>query len=387
MAHRNMFGRASTIALGALIACVAGTAAAQSNWKPAWDALMATPDAPWKAEWTKLVAAAKKEGSLVLIIPPSSTHREFLAKEWPKTFPDIELSLSVVQGGELLPRLKLERDSGKYVWDLALTGSDNGFQMRDAGMLDPVRPELLFPDVKDPKTWGGWGEAFMDKGSEYVLAARSFLKMPFYNAAHLPPEKVKRLGTKVFLDPSLKEKIIWHDPAFGGSGRTFAGVMMRLLGEDGLRGFVTEQVVFTPKMMDLVERMARSQYAVALGPVLTRLLARYKKAGVEFDIRPLGNTPELGAYGNSGGSNMVVVKNRPHPNATRVFINWYLSKPVAAAMAKTMGEDSRRVDIPEQVEPAQRRVPGVKYFEAQREENTPVTDRAQELIAQFRGKS
>ena len=50
-----------------------------------------------------------------------------------------------------------------------------------------------------------------------------------------------------------------YEPLVGGSGRTFAGVMLKLLGEDGLRQFVTEQAVFTPKMMDLVERMARGE--------------------------------------------------------------------------------------------------------------------------------
>ena len=373
-----------------LVACAmtGGPAHAQADWKAQWDKFVETgAQAGWKDEWDKLLAAAKGEGEVILIVPPSSTHRAFLSQEWPKAFPDIKLSQTALPGGQLMPRLTVERQAGKYLWDLALTGSDNGFEMRDAGMVDPILPELLFPDVKDPKTWGGWDEAFMDKERKYVFAARSFLKMPFYNAALLAPEKVKRLGTKVFLDPGLKESVIWHDPLFGGSGRTFAPVMLRLLGKDGLRTFVTDQVVFTAKMMDLVERMARGQFAMSLGPVMTQMLGRYKKAGVDFDIRPLGNTPELGAYGNTGGSNTVVVKNRPHPNATRVFLNWYLSKPVAAALAKRMGEDSRRVDIPEQVAPNQRRVPGVKYWEAQREEYTKEMEKAQDLVREIRGKS
>jgi iron(III) transport system substrate-binding protein len=337
-------------------------------------------------EWNKLVAAAKQEGEVVLIIPPSATHRDFLAREWPKAFPEIKLSQTSVPPGQQFARLSVERGAGKYLWDLVFTGSDNAFQLRDAGMLDPVREEFIFADVKNPETWGGWDEAFADTAATHVFTSRTFLKMPFYNAKLLVPDKVKAEGTKIFLDPALKQKVIWDDPAFGGSGRTFAPVMLRLLGEEGLRQFVSSQVVFTSQMSDLVDRMARGQYIMSLGPVLTGLLDRYRDAGVPLDIRPLGNTPELGAYANTGASNIVVMKNRPHPNAARVFLNWYLSKPVEGALAKEMGEDTRRTDVPQQVDPAQQRLPGVKYYEAQNEENTPAARKAQELIAKFRGK-
>jgi ABC-type Fe3+ transport system substrate-binding protein len=210
--------------------------------------------------------------------------------------------------------------------------------------------------------------------------------MPFYNAKLLSPEKVKAEGTKIFLDPALNRKIIWDDPQYGGSGRTFAPVMVRLLGEDGLRQLVSSQVVFASAQSEVVDRMARGQYALSLGPVLTTLLDRYRNAGVPIDIRPLSNTPELGAYANTGASNILVIKNRPHPNATRLFLNWYLSKPVEAALAKEMSEDTRRVDVPQQAEPDQQRLPGVKYYDAQKEENTPAARNAQKLIAEFRSK-
>jgi len=338
------------------------------------------------AEWNKLVAAAKQEGEIVLIIPPSSTHRDFLAREWPTAYPDIKLSQTSVPPGQQFTRLSVERGAGKYLWDLVFTGSDNAFQLRDAGMLDTIKPEFVAGDVKNPDTWGGWEDAFADSAATYVFTSRTFLKMPFYNAKLLSPEKVQAEGTKIFLDPVLKKKVIWDDPAFGGSGRTFAPVMLRLLGEDGLRQFVASQVVFVTQMSELVDRMARSQYIMSLGPVLTGLLDRYRDAGVPLDIRPLSKRPELGAYANTGASNIVVLKNRPHPNAARVFLNWYLSKSVEAALAKEMGEDTRRADVPQQVEPAQQRLPGIKYYEAQNEANTPAARKAQELIAKFRGK-
>jgi iron(III) transport system substrate-binding protein len=256
--------------------------------------------------------------------------------------------------------------------------------MKNAGFTVPIQPLFLLPDLKDPKTWGGWDQVFFDNEHKYVLATQNFLKMPFYNAKLLPPEKVKAEGTKVFLDPALKGKIIWHDPLLPGSGETFAVVMRKLLGDAGLKTFVQQQVVFTPNMMDLVDRMARGQYAMALGPVLTSLLDRYRKAGLEFDIRPLGNTPELGAYSNTGGSNLIVMKDAPHPNAAKLFVNWLNSKDIATRLAKAMEQDTNREDVPSQVDPARARVAGAHYIEPQRESMVDELHASHALIKQYR---
>jgi iron(III) transport system substrate-binding protein len=340
----------------------------------------------WQAEWKMTVAAAEKEGTVVLLIPPSNTQRDFLQTEWPKEFPNIKLSLTTLEAAAWMQRVKIERGTGKYLWDGALSGSVTSYAMKDAGFLDPIAPEFILPDVKDPKAWGGWPAVFFDKDHKYVLATQQFLKMPFYNAKLVAPEKVQRLGRKVFLDPELKGKIVWHDPLVPGSGESFAPVMRKLLGDDGLKIFVTQQVVFTANMMDLVDRMARGQYAIGMGPVMTRLLDRYRKAGVAFDIRPLGNTPEFAAYSNTGGSNLMVLKDRPHPNALKVFVNWVLSKPVATRLAAAMGQDTSRADVPSQVDPAQARVPGAAYYEPQREELEAELQASHAYIRKLRGK-
>jgi ABC-type glycerol-3-phosphate transport system substrate-binding protein len=132
--------------------------------------------------------------------------------------------------------------------------------------------------------------------------------------------------------------------------------------------------------------MARGQYAIGMGPVMTRLLDRYRKAGVEFDIRPLGNTPEFAAYSNTGGSNLMVLKDRPHPNALKVFVNWVLSKPVATRLAAAMGQDTSRADVPAQVDPAEARVAGAAYYEPQREELEAELQASHAYIRKLRGK-
>jgi ABC-type glycerol-3-phosphate transport system substrate-binding protein len=335
-------------------------------------------------EWDRTVAAAEKEGSVVINMPAGNALHDFLAGEWPKAFPKISLVTNAIDEGTWIARVRLERQSGKYLWDASMSGSVTAYTMKNDGFTLPIEPELILADVKDAKTWGGWDRVFWDNEHQYVMATQNFLKMPFYNAKLLPPEKVQAEGTKVFLDPVLKKKVIWNDPLIPGSGETFALVMRKLLGDDGLKTFIDNQVVFTANMMDLVDKMARGQYALSLGPTMDSFLKKYKDAGLDIDIRPLGNTVELGAYSNSGGSNLILMKDAPHPNAMRVFVNWMLSKDIATRLAKAQNQDTNRADVASQLPASEQALPGVKYVEPQRESAVAELHVAHDLIRQIR---
>ena len=125
------------------------------------------------AEWSKLVAAAKQEDEIVIITPPSATHRDFLAREWPKAFPDIKLSQTSVPPGQQFTRLSVERSAGKYLWDLVFTGSDNAFQLRDASMLDPVRDEFVFAGYEESRDLGRLGRRLRRYGAEPTSSPRA----------------------------------------------------------------------------------------------------------------------------------------------------------------------------------------------------------------------
>jgi len=70
---------------------------------------------------------------------------------------------------------------------------------------------------------------------------------------------------------------------------------------------------------------------------------------------------------------LALMNNAPHPNAAKVFINWYLSGEgqltlIKAASAARGGggntPDSLRIDIPkDMVPPENRRVEGYDYFD------------------------
>ena len=341
----------------------------------------------WKAEWDKTVAAAKKEGHLVLNLLPNTTFRRVFLEEWRKDFPEIAVEVSSIYPPQFVPRVKTEAEGGKHLWDVVHTGPEGGFLLAKAGLMAPLRDEFIFPELKDPKTWGGWDDAFLDNDKKYVFGTQWFLKMPFYNAKVVAPEKVARLGLNVMFDPAMKGKIVWQDPNTGGAGGAFGYALKQLVGLKGIERLIKDQeVVFTESAAQLVERLVRGQAAIVMGPTVNSRLPKYEKAGLDLDIRGFGPDPKMLAFDSTGGFGLYTFKERPNPNAARVFINWILSKPIQERLAKALEQISRRTDVAVTVPDYLKPKPGVKYLDTSSEQAQAKIDEVQEEIAKIRGR-
>jgi iron(III) transport system substrate-binding protein len=339
----------------------------------------------WPAEKAKLVAAAEAEGELILFSQPNRAAREFLAREWAAAYPRIKLSISAFGGAEFQPRIRLERSSGRYLWDVIFTGSTIGYDLIRDGFLDPLLPELLDPEINKPEIWGGWDEPFVDLGRKFVFSTSVALKSPVYDANKLSPDRVKAAELKILFDPALKDKIVWHEPNVPGPGAQFAFYLKKRMSEDEIRRFITDQrVVFMAQQNQVIEALARGTHWMGLGPGNSRaLIAPYVQAGVNVDIRKFGPEPELNDV-TIGGSTLYVVKNRPHPNATRLFLNWLLSRDVQAGFSKATEQNSRRVDVASVADADGTPMPGAKYISPQREENNEALDASIALVDRIR---
>jgi iron(III) transport system substrate-binding protein len=348
--------------------------------------LVATPAcADWPAEKAQLVAAAEREGELVVYCQPNQAVRAFITKEWENAYPKIKLSLVVIPAPQFQARIRTERGADKFLWDLGFSGSVTGFELAKAGFADPVLPELRDPDVARPEVWGGWDEAFVDLAKQYVLSVQIALKTPVYNALKLSPDKVKAEGLKMLFDPELKDRVVWHDPAIPGGGQQYAIYLRNRLGDAELRRFILDQrVKFVAQQNQVIEALAHGSAWLGLGPGNARVLMEpYVKAGIQADIRGFGNAPELNDV-TIGGSTFYVVKNRPHPNATRLFLNWFLTREVQDGFAKATDQNSRRTDVASVADADATPIPGAKYLSPQREEHVEALMDAVRFVGEVR---
>jgi hypothetical protein len=132
----------------------------------------------WQAEWDKIVAAANAEGTLVLGSQPNIEMRKYVQDEWAKAYPKIALSVSTTPGTQFLARIRTERSVDKYLWDVSVSSVATAYTLYHEGILDPLAPEFVLPDVKDPTIWGGWDSVFMDTAGQYVFGMSAALKSP-----------------------------------------------------------------------------------------------------------------------------------------------------------------------------------------------------------------
>jgi ABC-type glycerol-3-phosphate transport system substrate-binding protein len=338
----------------------------------------------FKTEWARTVAAASEEGEVVINSQANQAARNYLETEWPKAYPKIKLNISVLREPQILARVRTERQAGKYLWDASVAVTSAGYILAKEGALDPLLPEMIDPDVNKPELWGGWDDAFVDAPKKYVLATVSYIASPYYNAGKISPEVVAKQGLKILLDPQYAGKIYWHEPTVAGGGRTYAQLIHSALGDDGLRKLLTEQkVVFTQEQHQVVEAMARGTAWIGIGPPVVSLIKPYQKAGVDIQVRPFGNTPETGVQ-SVGGAGVYVFNKRPHPNATRVFINWLLSEKTQEGYSHATEQASRRTDVPHAGEPETKPIKGAKYITTQREDNKAALDKTIAFIEEVR---
>jgi len=327
---------------------------------------VALAEEDWKQEWEKTLVAAKAEGQVIVGTAPRVDQRDFLQKQWKQDFPEIELSISIINTSKFIPAIIAERQAGKYLWDIWNSGPNRN--LVGANLVDPLQAELILPEVKDPAIWGGWDNGFYDIERKYDLALANDLESPYYNAKLVSPDVVKAQGLKVMLDSAYKGKIVMFDPRVTGPGEPYLPFLINVLGGDGLQKlFVDQEVVFVSNLNDAAQAIVRGKAVFAIAGRPQSDLASYYKAGIPLDVRQIGNTPET-AYLGTAGATVAVFNRRPHPNAARVFVNWIASRRIGELLSKATGYDSRRRDVPP-LDPNFAVISGAKYIESQRPEN------------------
>jgi iron(III) transport system substrate-binding protein len=325
----------------------------------------------WKAEWEATVAAAKKEGAVTVCASSNRSRRDFIVSEWQKEYPEIQISYQVVSGTGFVPAVATERRAGKYLWDVWHNGPPSGLSALHAGLLDPLVPELILPEVRDEAVWGGWDEAFYDPEHRYLLGLFRDITAPYYNAQKIAPERVETLKLKILLEPDLKGKIVWFDPRVQGPGAPYLVLLDHVLGPDTLRKIFTEQdVTFVANDNEAAQAMARGRALVALANRPEEAFREYKSAGLNLDMRSIGNGPDA-SYVGTGGGTIGLFNNRPHPAAARLFVNWIATKRVGIGLAQAQRLDSARSDVPP-LDPNFAVVKGANYVDGQREESDKV---------------
>jgi ABC-type Fe3+ transport system substrate-binding protein len=295
-------------------------------------------DAP--EDWKRVIELAKKEGKVVAGGPPTAV----LRKQFKETFESrfgIELELLSAPGPQNAQRAIAEFKAGVKYFDVLHGGSGTLEPLKNENMLAPFLDYLTLPEVKDPKQWWGghlWEDNIKTHRFIYSFSA-DFSVPPFYNSDLVKPGEITSYDD--LLQPKWKGKIGMFEPRVPSAGQGLWGYMLRSKGREYLQKLAEQNLYIHRDGQQIAVALAKGNLAVGLG-IAQRFVDPYIKGGLP--IKVLTSVKE-GMGGSNGFGTVAVMANAPHPNATKVYINWLLGKEGQELFGRALTQGSRRLDV------------------------------------------
>ncbi|HXV82403.1 MAG TPA: extracellular solute-binding protein [Candidatus Binatia bacterium] len=325
-----------------------------------------------EAKWEEAVEAAKKDGQITIY----HTRGPFdeLFSEFSKRYPAIKVVSVRGRGGELISRIMAERRAGKYLTDLYLGSSGSPLDVfYPAKMLEPIGTFFILPEVKDPSNWFQRQHHWADPEGEYIFVFEGVVRSDMaYNTTLVDPKEFSSYWDLV--KPKWKGKIAAMDPKLPGfpTGLLQFAYYHPDLGSKFLRQLFSEtDITLSRDSRQLVDWLAVGKFALALAPSASDVQAAMSQG------LPLGRFEprafKEGIYMRATQGSVSVLTELPHPRATKVFVNWLLSREGQTHYQKHFFRIdpvfSLREDVP--VDPAvepYRPKPGDKFMPVYRSE-------------------
>ena len=301
--------------------------------------LLAADVKPAAGDWEKTVEAARREGKVVVSIPASADLRKGIEKNFKQRF-GIEAELNVGRAASIVGKIQQESKSGVADFDVHMGGSESLVTgLLSEGILAPLEPVMMLKDVKEPGNWWG-GHIWVDNAKRYIYASQAYqIENIWCNTDFVKADEIRSLND--LLNPKWSGKIGYLDPRTAGAGASMWSFLWRVKGEDYLKKLAGQKLLLGRDQRVLAESLAKGKIAIVMGLSYYSLLP-FAKAGLPVkSVR----SPRDEVYVSGGSGNVTMIKGAPHPNATKVFINWFLGQEGQETYSRAMGQATRRLDV------------------------------------------
>ncbi|HVG50868.1 MAG TPA: extracellular solute-binding protein [Xanthobacteraceae bacterium] len=277
---------------------------------------LSTASAQTAKEWDDVIAAAKREGQVIVYTAyiSKNTH-EPIAKAFEKKY-GIQINYLAARGSELRERIRAEQAAGRFIGDvmhhaLATTvtwGMEEKVIQPHGGLPNTPRLNANFKKVAD----------------QFQVPIFTINYGFLVNTRMVKQEDQPRRWADL-LDPKWQGKLLADDPRAGGGG----GVMFRMTYEKYGREFhdklATQKPVFGRDYSILARRVAQGEFPIYY-PYILSDYTNVRGLPVKYIVPEDGVT-----YGSYAAS---ILNKPPHPNAARLLADFYLSDEVQAIYAR-----------------------------------------------------
>ncbi|HEX6512641.1 MAG TPA: extracellular solute-binding protein [Chloroflexota bacterium] len=302
----------------------------------------------WQKTWEAWQAAAKKEQTVVVFGPPTPKLRETLP---PAVKAKLGIDVQYTGTADTATRLATERAAGTYSTDVAVAGAGSMFQaIANAGqvengvmgMLAPLKPHLILPDVLDTSKYQDNKLWFVDPPGQYVLRIANFTSASIaVNTNIVKPTDITRWQD--LLAPKYTGKIVTYDPTIAGAAIAPTTQLWKTFGQDFVKQlFVDQQPFISRDHRQSADLLGTGSRPVSLF-LQQQALASAAQQGLPITALPA--LPDVPAQVSGGFGFVGLLDHAPHPNAAKVFINWMLTREGQQLWQDAQLETSTRTDL------------------------------------------
>lgn len=264
--------------------------------------LAIAPAAAQEQDWSKVVEAARKEGTVVVY------HAQLGAAHWKKVVAAFQSRYGIkvaeldARASELTERIRTEQTSGRFVADVEFHGEASIVEQRQTSF---IAEHGGVPNMKALRK----GLA-VDK---WAVPAWVQMACALINTNLVKPADEPRRWMD-FTDPRWKGKIVSDDMRAVGTGQTQFAVFHKTpgLGPEFLLKLKEQNMTIHRDLQQNSRRVARGEFAIGLQQIIA----------FASDLRGLPVkvvVPEEGCpYVLIQGA---MLRGAPHPHAARLFIN------------------------------------------------------------------
>jgi iron(III) transport system substrate-binding protein len=328
--------------------------------------------ANFEQEWARLIAGAQKDGTLAIASggAPSREYRP-VTDAFQKKF-GIKVEMATGSGNDTVTRVLAERKAGSHTVDVGLISlRANNQRLVPSESLVPLAPLFIHPEVVDTSGWYLGRHWYGDKESKYVFIYHVEQENQYevwYNTDKIKEAEIATVNKQTdFFDPRWRGKISGEAMEDGSGLRTMIDSYFEPdRGPEWIRTYLLNTgVTFSNDRRILETWLVGGRFPLMAVPTSATELTMLAKKGLPIKQIWL---PKKAGYIRAGGSGccLSVFANAPHPNAAKLFVNWFLSKEgqtLTHTMIPNLDRSSLRNDIPfGEVMPEERRAPGVKYL-------------------------
>jgi len=329
---------------------------------PVKEARAAGLSAEFQAKWKALIKAAKREGKMVSVTTGrGGLEMAPILRTFSKKF-GIRVVISRGSGREQANRVLAEQRADRFAVDTIQTGkSTMNLRYVPNKALQPIEPLLFHPEVVDKSKWYRNRFWYVDAPQRYIFVYAADLSCEggvstsvWWNTKLVNVKEAASWTTNWdILSEKYAGKLVVRSPmdpgAMGSIAGTFVergpGYLKRLYGDPTLKIFYTNDVNV------MTDGIAKGRFHIGLSMGrhgLNKLrdfgapVQDYKTAAAENGWKAGEELCDLTDHGIDG--TITVARNNPHPNATKLFLNWLLSREGQTLIQATKKVEGLRPD-------------------------------------------